>query len=114
MIVADVISCADIEYLSGVVQGVLDCVVLIPVVSVSDNDDIGRAWAVVNEDNDVISGVDEEQLSGVVQGVLVCVVLISGVLCVSDNDDIDGVWGVVNEDNDRTVSVVVTSLVAFP
>lgn len=86
MIVADVISCADM--------------------------DIDGVWGVVNEDNDVISGVDVEQLSEVVQDVFVCVVLTPGVVCDSDTDENGVVWGVVNETNDLTVSVVVT--VAFP
>ena len=63
---------------------------------------------------DVISCVDMEYLSGVVQDVFVCVVLTPGVVCDSDNDEKGGVCGVVNDDNDRTISVVVTSLVAFP
>ena len=61
MIVDDVISCADMEYLSGVVQDVLLCAVLISgVLCVSDNDDIDGVLGVVNGDNDVISGVDVE------------------------------------------------------
>ena len=108
MIVVDVVSCVDMEQLSGYV---LVCVVLIS--GVFSDDDIGGVWGVINEDNDVISGVDMEQFSGVVQDVFVCVVLTPEVVCDSDNDE-NGAWGVVNEDNDSTVSLVVTFLVAFP